>query len=119
LDPRAVHDGAGRRPVREGGRTRAIARRHTRTASPGLGGVTSPFEGMRGRVLAGFVDIQVNGGFGHDFTADPASIWDVARRLPEYGVTAFLPTVTSGPVTTAVEALRVLAAGPPPGWRGA
>ena len=41
----------------------------------------------------GFLDLQVNGGFGLDFTADPATIWDVAAQLPRYGVTAFLPTV--------------------------
>lgn len=81
--------------------------------------MSEPFSGMAGRPLPGFVDIQVNGGFGHDFTADPSSIWAVAARLPECGVTAFLPTLTSGPPDTAVRALEVLASGPPAGWRGA
>lgn len=72
-----------------------------------------------GRVLAGFVDLQVNGGFGHDFTDDPASIWAVGAGLPRYGVTSFLPTVTSAPAATSVRALEVLAAGPPDGWVGA
>lgn len=77
------------------------------------------FAGLNGRVLPGFVDIQVNGGFGHDFTEDPGTIWDVAARLPAYGVTAFLPTIISSPPSTAVKALEVLAAGPPTGWVGA
>lgn len=77
------------------------------------------FSGLIGKVIPGFVDIQVNGGFGHDFTMDPATIWDVAARLPAYGVTAFLPTVVSSPAATAAKALEVLAAGPPEGWVGA
>ena len=53
----------------------------------------------------GFIDLQFNGGFGHDFTDDPASIWHVAAQLPQYGVTAFLPTVITSP-------LEKIAAGP-------
>lgn len=70
-------------------------------------------------MVPGLVDLQVNGGFGHDFTNDPASIWEVAAGLPRFGVTAFVPTVTSAPVETSLEALAVLAGGPPEGWRGA
>lgn len=72
-----------------------------------------------GHRFAGFVDLQLNGGFGHDFTSRPASIWDVAARLPEHGVVAFLPTVVSSDPDVAFDAFRVLAAGPPPGWVGA
>lgn len=78
----------------------------------------NPFGGMEGSVLPGFVDLQVNGGFGHDFTAEPSSIWTVAAELPRHGVTAFLPTVISGPVEAAEAALAVLAA-PPAGFIGA
>lgn len=67
----------------------------------------------------GLVDIQVNGGFGHDFTTDPASIWEVGSLLPRYGVTAFVPTVITAAPEAALEALDVLAGGPPAGWRGA
>ncbi len=76
-------------------------------------------EGLSGTMAPGLVDLQLNGGFGHDFTTDPESIWAVAARLPEFGVTAFLPTVISAPPEVAVAALGVLAAGPPPHWRGA
>ena len=69
--------------------------------------------------VPGFVDIQVNGGYGLDFTSDPASIWEVGRRLPEQGVTAFVPTIITSSPAAPIEALEVLAAGPPAGWIGA
>lgn len=81
--------------------------------------MTELFEGREGHTVPGFVDLQVNGGFGHDFTADPSSIWKVAAGLPRYGVTAFVPTVTSAPLETSLQALGVLATGPPAGWKGA
>ena len=48
-------------------------------------------------VAPGLIDLQVNGGFGVEVGPDPASIRRLAARLPETGVTAFLPTVVSGP----------------------
>lgn len=71
------------------------------------------------RTVSGFVDLQVNGAFGHDFTSEPATIWEVARHLPQHGVTAFVPTVITSAPATAREALAVLAQGPPRGWSGA
>ncbi len=74
----------------------------------------------RGLLLApGFIDLQINGAFGDDFTADPDSIWRVAAQLPRYGVTAFLPTVITSPSARIAQARRVLAAGAPAGFRGA
>lgn len=46
----------------------------------------------------GLIDIQFNGGYGHDFTRDPHTIVEVARRLPETGVVAFLPTFVTSPI---------------------
>lgn len=69
--------------------------------------------------VPGFIDWQLNGGFGHDFTADPATIWPVGARLAEHGVTGFLPTIISAPLEKYAAAQRVLKAGPPPGYRGA
>ncbi|MCA9866172.1 MAG: N-acetylglucosamine-6-phosphate deacetylase [Anaerolineae bacterium] len=67
----------------------------------------------------GLLDLQVNGGFGLDFTADPATIWDVAAQLPRYGVTGFLPTIITSPPETVRQAQAVLRDGPPAGWVGA
>ncbi len=75
-----------------------------------LGGLT---------VLPGRIDLQVNGAYGHDLTADPATVWAVGERLPATGVTAFLPTLVSPAPDVVARAIEVLAAGPPDGWRGA
>ncbi|WGL51039.1 amidohydrolase family protein [Nocardioides sp. BP30] len=70
-------------------------------------------------VLPGLIDAQVNGALGHDLTAEPARLWEVASGLTPYGVTAFVPTIITSAPQAREEALAVLAAGPPPGWRGA
>jgi N-acetylglucosamine-6-phosphate deacetylase len=49
----------------------------------------------KGWIVPGFIDLQINGAFGFDFAADPASAAQVAARLPATGVTAFLPTLIS------------------------
>jgi N-acetylglucosamine-6-phosphate deacetylase len=67
----------------------------------------------------GLVELQFNGGFGHDFTADPARIWEVAAALPRYGVTAFLPTVITSPLETIAAAQQVVTRGRPDRFRGA
>jgi N-acetylglucosamine-6-phosphate deacetylase len=48
-----------------------------------------------GLIVPGFIDLQLNGGFGFDFTADAGSVTDCAARLPETGVTSFMPTVVT------------------------
>jgi N-acetylglucosamine-6-phosphate deacetylase len=70
-------------------------------------------------IAPGFIDLQLNGALGDDFTQDPATIWRVAAQLPRWGCTAFLPTIITSPLATVEQAQAVLAAGPPPGWRGA
>ncbi|MCS6910979.1 MAG: hypothetical protein NZM11_10505, partial [Anaerolineales bacterium] len=73
-----------------------------------------------GLLLApGFIDLQLNGAFGHDFTTEPAAIWAAAARLPQYGVTAFLPTIITAPNDAYRRAQAALHAGPPPGFSGA
>src|SRR6476620_5981267 len=67
-------------------------------------------------VAPGLIDLQVNGGFGVEVGADPASILTLAQRLPEAGVTAFLPTLITSPAAfypQVFEAVR--AAGIPDG----
>ena len=49
-----------------------------------------------GKIIApGFIDLQLNGAFGIDLSTEPEKVMDVAKQLPKYGVTAFLPTVIS------------------------
>jgi N-acetylglucosamine-6-phosphate deacetylase len=70
-------------------------------------------------ILPGFIDIQINGAFGKDFTENPDSLWQVAAGLPRFGVTSFLPTVITSPLATIQHALEVWSEGPPAGFRGA
>jgi N-acetylglucosamine-6-phosphate deacetylase len=56
----------------------------------------------------GFIDLQCNGGFGLDFTADPTTIGEVAAQLPQFGVTSFLPTIITSPLATVELAQREL-----------
>lgn len=71
--------------------------------------------GQGGFLLPGFIDLQCNGAFGLDFTANPNTIWQVATQLPQFGVTTFLPTLITSPLTTIATAQQTLAAGPPIG----
>lgn len=61
-------------------------------------------------VSPGLIDLQFNGGYGHDFTQDPGSLLEVARRLPETGVVSFLPTFITSPITAYAEKLAGVAA---------
>ncbi|MGI9666937.1 MAG: N-acetylglucosamine 6-phosphate deacetylase, partial [Acidimicrobiia bacterium] len=69
-------------------------------------------------VVPGFVDLQVNGGYGFDFTHDPDSIWEVGTLLPASGVTAFCPTVITSPPDRVVAAQEAMTRRPQ-GYRGA
>ncbi|MCY4422782.1 MAG: N-acetylglucosamine-6-phosphate deacetylase [Acidimicrobiaceae bacterium] len=87
-----------------------------------VGGLPKKWSGPRidaGQMLvaAGFIDLQLNGAFGVDFTEDGAGIWKAAARLPEQGVTSFLPTVVSSPPDSVHSARRALAS--PPAGGGA
>lgn len=74
----------------------------------------------QGMYLApGFIELQLNGGFGEDFTDNPDSIWRVAAQLPRYGVTSFLPTIITCGEDTLNHALRALRRGRPADFRGA
>lgn len=74
----------------------------------------------RGLIAApGYLDWQINGAFGCDFSSEPETVWEAASRLPAYGVTAFLPTIISTPDEIYRRAIAVLQAGPPEEFRGA
>jgi len=98
-----------------GGRLDLIARDGV-LAEHGPGDTTLDASGLT--VVPGFVDVQVNGAFGHDFTTDPESIWSAAARLPETGVTAFLPTLITAPDGT-VQAAQAAMRHRPEGFAGA
>ena len=68
----------------------------------------SPDLGLDSGVLVpGLVDLQVNGYYGVDLAdCDPDGWALVARRLPETGTTAFLPTFITAPVPTLATELR-------------
>ena len=69
-------------------------------------------------VAPGFIDLQLNGAFGDDFTQTPDTIWRVAAGLPRWGVTSFLPTIITSPLSQAAQAQETLDAGAPAGWLG-
>ena len=69
-------------------------------------------------VAPGLIDIQINGAYGSDFTLDPESIWRIGARLPEQGVSAFLPTIITSP-PEAIDAARAALAARPAAYRGA
>lgn len=91
--PRAVHgrlllaDGlvSGTLGI-EGGRIVAIQRHDGHAGATVEAGIVAP----------GFIDLQVNGGFGVEIF-DTSSLRHLAGRLPQTGVTGFLPTVVSSP----------------------
>jgi N-acetylglucosamine-6-phosphate deacetylase len=64
-------------------------------------------------VSPGLVDLQVNGAAGVDVTAAPERLWEVAAELARHGVTAFLPTVVTGPPGAAQRAGAALRRGRP------
>jgi N-acetylglucosamine-6-phosphate deacetylase len=71
-------------------------------------------------VLPGFVDLQVNGAVGVDFTTQPERIGEVAAFLVQCGVTSFMPTVIStsaSQMATAIAAINEWSRGAQPGAR--
>lgn len=83
------------------------------------GHISRHIDGAAGRIDAadliatpGFIDIQINGAWGIDFATEPNRIWEVGRRLPEHGVTTFLPTIVSAPPEIITEALDTLSQRP-------
>jgi N-acetylglucosamine-6-phosphate deacetylase len=70
-------------------------------------------------LVPGFIDLQINGAFGMDFTSHPDTIWQVGNQLPQFGITSFLPTIVSSPLETVQKAQAILRNGPPRGYRGA
>ena len=53
-------------------------------------------------IAPGFVDVHVHGGGGHDAMGDAAALTGMARHLLRHGITAFLPTAVSAPLSSLV-----------------
>lgn len=98
----------------ENGRIQAIAPTPQLPAPPGA----TTLDATNLYLSPGFIDLQLNGAFGKDFTADPNTIWQVAAGLPQYGVTAFLPTIITSPLQVAEQAQAVLQNGRSAHFRG-
>jgi N-acetylglucosamine-6-phosphate deacetylase len=95
--------------------------RDTRTGEPLLvrfaaGRITAIEPGPRTEtawLTPGLIDLQVNGGYGHDLNADNLSVETVqqlARRMLSTGVTTFLPTIITASEEKIIRNLRVIAA---------
>jgi N-acetylglucosamine-6-phosphate deacetylase len=70
-------------------------------------------------LIPGLIELQINGAFGLDFTAEPEAIYPVSQKLPRFGVTSFLPTIITSPLERIARAQALLQAGAPTGFRGA
>lgn len=82
---------------------------------PGSLTITGPIRRLDagGSIVApGLVDIQINGGYGIDLWSEPHRLGELARLLPRHGVTAFCPTIVSGPPERVTAALTALAQRP-------
>ncbi|ABX03823.1 MAG TPA: N-acetylglucosamine-6-phosphate deacetylase [Herpetosiphon sp.] len=94
-------------PELSAARSLAIANGHVAEAAP-----TAPCYDLTDLIVVpGLIDLQLNGAFGHDFTSDPHTIGAVAAGLPQYGVTAFLPTIITSPLSQVAAAQQVVQQG--------
>ena len=59
-------------------------------------------------VLPGFIDLQINGAVGVDFSTQPERIGEVAEYLVQCGVTSFMPTVISSSPDDTMHAISVI-----------
>jgi N-acetylglucosamine-6-phosphate deacetylase len=103
--------------ILEDGKIRAVTDPGDRQSLPEWGGQQVDGSGLI--ATPGWIDLQLNGGFGHDFTEDPSSIWLVAAQLPSLGITSFLPTIITCARAKLERAIEVFRQGPPDGWAGA
>src|SRR4029077_2251503 len=68
-------------------------------------------------IAPGFIDLQANGFSGHDAAGGRDEIAAMSELLPSTGVTAFLPTLISAPVSVGAEFAALAAAAESPGAR--
>jgi N-acetylglucosamine-6-phosphate deacetylase len=68
-------------------------------------------------IVPGFIDLQVNGFGGCDAMAGAEAVSAISARLPEFGVTAFLPTITTRPLEEGVAFVGAVGRAAAPGAR--
>lgn len=59
-------------------------------------------------IAPGFIDLQINGAFGCDFTRNPENVDAIAQQLVQYGITGFLPTLVSSDISHYHHAIPLL-----------
>jgi N-acetylglucosamine-6-phosphate deacetylase len=90
-----------------------------RAVHPAVGNADLEIDATGMLLAPAFIDLQVNGAFGCDFTAAAERVWEAASQLPRFGVAGFLPTIITSPQGSIARAQAVLQAGPPADFRGA
>ncbi len=80
-------------------------------AAQRVGDDTRVVDGKGLVAVPGFIELQLNGIDGHDFTTDPSAMWSLGSGPARYGVTAFLPTIVSAPRGSVDAALQAFRAG--------
>lgn len=75
--------------------------------APAVKGIKT-INGQGCSIAPGYIDLQLNGGYGKDFTANPASLIEVAKKLPESGVVAFLATFITSPLALYPQKLQAV-----------
>lgn len=75
--------------------------------APELKGIKK-INGQGWSLAPGYIDLQLNGGYGKDFTTEPNSLIEVAQQLPETGVVGFLATFITSPIEGYPEKLKAV-----------
>jgi len=93
-----------------------------RIAWVGTGRPPSPIDrevvAEAGELIApGFIDLQVNGFNGHDAAQGADAISAISQLLPAFGVTGFLPTIISRPLSEVREFVHAVQVAAAPGAR--
>jgi N-acetylglucosamine-6-phosphate deacetylase len=102
-----------------GGTPGVVAVAGGRIAEPGAALEDAPsLDATRLLIVPGFIDLQCNGAAGIDLATEPERMWELAAVLPRWGVTAWLPTIVTGPPASRRRALEAWRAGPPPALAG-
>ncbi len=72
-----------------------------------------------GAIFPGLIDVQVNGAYGYDFTNDASSVAEVSAKLPQTGVTGFVPTIITSKFEAYPTRLREVGEAMRANWPGA